>query len=627
MKIPPQRPDTAVPWAAPAATAPSMRLTARERFGLLALTVARVRRGTLARMRRSRLLRWRYRSPAAEELLLAPPDLRAHDPSFADELAAGNFGLAGLVANLRGRSPFAVAPPSRVWARELHGFGWLRHLEAARSAEMEEMARSLMREWMRRSRGRHDHAWEPDVVARRLISWLSHADLLLDGAERKTYRMALRSITDQVTYLSASWRDAPDGYPRLLALIAIVEAHLCIAGHDHQLFQSERLLASELERQIDSDGGHISRNPWMLVDVLLDLLPLRRCFAARTREPPAALHTAIARLTAMVHHLRLGDGLLARFNGMGADERDALITLLAYDAPEIAARPMLRSGYVRLERGATIVLMDAASPPPIELAGTACAGCLSFELSTGTNLLLVNGGAPGPADAASVGRARATVSHNTMCLGDRSSAKLIRDPRLERQIGGAAIRHPDHVSCTAREADGAVKVEASHDGYARSLGLLHMRSLQLDSGGTTLEGVDRLTAARSTVRFAWDTPFAIHFHLHPAAEARLGPSPDTADLLLDSGEVWRLTATGAAISIEESVYFADPVGPVRAQQIVLRGRCYGAAEVFWTLARIKSARPLQPGGRRQRRRSVPLTRRLAETEAGFETPAFGRDAP
>ena len=83
--------------------APSKGLTAREQIGLVALAVARARRGALARMRRSRLLRWRYRSPVADELSLAPPDLRAHDPSFADEVAADNFGLAGAVANLRGR--------------------------------------------------------------------------------------------------------------------------------------------------------------------------------------------------------------------------------------------------------------------------------------------------------------------------------------------------------------------------------------------------------------------------------------------------------------------------------------------------------------------------------------------
>jgi len=271
-----------------------------------------------------------------------------------------------------------------------------------------------------------------------------------------------------------------------------------------------------------------------------------------------------------------------------------------------------------MERGATIVLVDAGATPPMELAGTACAGCLSFELSTGTELLLVNGGTPGPADVASRPIARATAAHNTLCLSDQSSAKLIRNARLEQQIGGATIRHPDHVTCEVREAESGIEIEAAHDGYAQAFGLLHARTLTLDGAGTTLRGIDRLAATGNIMRFAWDLPFAVHFHLHPDAEARLGPSPGTADLLLQNGEHWRLMATGAAVSIEESIYFAELAGPRRAQQVALRGRCHGAAEVFWTLERIKAGRPADPGG--SGRNVRPLAPRLAETRAGFEAP-------
>jgi uncharacterized heparinase superfamily protein len=403
-------------------------------------------------------------------------------------------------------------------------------------------------------------------------------------------------------------------------LIALVEANLCIAGHDRQLEQSEALLAAELARQVEPEGGHISRNPWTLVELLADLLPLRRCFAARAREPLPALHEAIGRLSAMLNHLRLGDGQLARFNGAGAGEHDVLVSLLAYDAAGTTEPRALRSGYARLQRGASLVLLDGGAAPPVELSGAACAGCLSFELSTGTQPLIVNGGAPGPAHADSRVIARATASHNTLCLGDQSSARLVRDATLERQIGGPAIHLPDHVSCNVREIDGGIEVEASHDGYAESFGLLHMRTLTLDAAGTTLTGVDRLTGAGNVMRFAYDTPYAIHFHIHPDAEARLGPSPDTADLVLESGEAWRLSAKGAALSIEPSIHFADPVGPLRTQQIVLRGQCYGAAEVAWTLARIKAGRQAGPGQRRPRRHGARLAQRLAETRAGFETP-------
>ena len=435
------------------------------------LAVERARRGAVARMRRSRLMLWRYRSPGADELLLAPPDLRAHDASFADEVAAGSFGLAGAVANLRGRSPFAIPPPSPAWARELHGFGWLRHLDGARSIEDGKIARKLVGDWIKRSHRQADLAWEPEIVGRRVLAWLAHAALLLDGAERKRYAAVMRSLTEQITYLSTSWRDAPDGTPRLVALIGLVHADLCLAGHEHRLEQSRKLLVAELERQIPPDGGHISRNPSALVELLLDLMPLRRCFAARAKTPDPELLATIRRMTATLRHLRLGDGMPARFNGVGPGERGVIVTVLAYDEgrPADPAVPV-RCGYVRLERGTAIVIADAAPPPPMELAGAACAGCLSFELSSGRELVLVNGGVPGEIDAGRRTVARATPSHNTLCLGEQSSAKLVRDARLEREIGGSPLRHPDHVTCTVREAAGAIELRSLPRRLRRALG-------------------------------------------------------------------------------------------------------------------------------------------------------------
>src|SRR2546423_4672508 len=397
---------------------------ARVQIGLAVLAVQRARRGALARMRRSRLMLWRYRSPAADELLLAPPDLRAYDASFADEVAAGSFGLAGAVADLRGRSPFAIPPPSLAWARELHGFGWLRHLDGASSGEDRAIARKLVGEWIKGSRGGVELSWEPEVVGRRILSWLAHAALLLDGEQPKRYAAVMRSLTDQITYLSTSWHDAPDGCARLVALIGLVHAHLCIAGHDGRLAQSQKLLAAELERQVPPDGGHISRNPWAVVELLLDLLPLRRCFAARAKAQDAALLAAIRRMTAMLRHLRLGDGMPARFNGMGPGERGALATVLAYDEGR-PAEPVVpvRCGYVRPERAATVVLADAGPPPPMELAGAACAGCLAFELSSGSELVLVNGGGPGGSEGGRRLGARAPPDPNTPRLRAQASAQ------------------------------------------------------------------------------------------------------------------------------------------------------------------------------------------------------------
>src|SRR5262245_50849936 len=563
---------------------------ARDRLGLALLTADGMRRSALARVRRSRLMRWRHRAPIAHELLLAPPDLRPVDPSFVDEVGYGTIGLAGQTAELHDASPFAIRPPSDAWARELHGFGWLRHFAVARTADNEGLARRLVEQWLAIPRREAPLAWAPDVVGRRMISWLSHAGLLLDGADRRPHATFLRSLEDQAGYLSASWRDAPEGYPKLLALIGLVQACLCIGGHERRLEAAQKCLIAELDRQILDDGGHASRNPQTLIALLLDLLPLRQCFGARDFTPDAGLGRAIERMMPMLRRLRLGDGQLARFNGMGATERDALAMVLAYDRAEgrpVDASAISPSGYVRIERGATVVVVDAGPAPSIDLAGEACAGCLSFELSTGAQLLLVNGGMPAAVHERAAAAARATASHNTLVLADQSSARLVRNAVLKRRIGAAPIVLPGRVTCEAEEAgDGGVMLRASHDGYLARFGLMHRRALLLSADGLCLDGEVALEGAKGEVRLAQDVPVAVHFHLFPHAGARYGAPEGSAELIARSGERWLLSAAGAALTIEAGTHFSEVLGPVQAQQVVLRTICYGATRVRWRLERM-----------------------------------------
>ena len=443
-------------------------------------------------------------------------------------------------------------------------------------------------------------------MGRRIISWLSHAAIILDGAERRPYAAIMLSLEDHATYLSASWRNAPDGYPRLLALIGLAQAGLCIAGHERRLDVAERHLAEELERQILSDGGHSSRNASVLVELLLDLLPLKQCFIARGLKPDKALLGAIERITPMLHRLRLGDGQLARFNGMGATERDALAIVLAYDKgasePDALISP---SGYVRLQRGTTVVVVDAGTPPTLELAGHACAGCLSFEISAGRELLLVNGGTPAPAHERSNAEARGTASHNTLELNGQSSAKLVRNEGLQRGVGAAPIQHPDRVTCEVQEMDGSIVLSASHDGYVDRFNLVHARTLTLDATGQRLEGTDTLSGARSDLRFAYDVPFAVHFHLHPRSGARHGPGRQRRDHPAERRALAPVGFGGGAHDRREHAFRRDdraaagPAGGVAGGVLRRRRGAVGAGA----------------GGNRTAVRSGDLAAQLAEAAA------------
>lgn len=563
------------------------RLSSGEKLRLAAMRAERSRRALVSGLLHSRLMRWRFRARGARQILYVPIDLRTADPSFWREFELDHFGMAGCIARLGGRSPFEVAPPAPEWERALHGFGWLRHLDAALIPEAREAGRNLALEWTIRERGISGAAWQADVTARRVISWLQHADLLLDGADPQTYETIAGSLEFQIVRLSASWRDAPAGYPRLLSLLAILLADICVAGHDRHVAAAERAFAAELKAQVLPDGGHVSRNPAVLVELLLDLLPLRQCFVARKRPMLPAITTAIQAMLRHLRFMRMGDGMLARFNGVSVAMPAALSTVIAYEESQGEAPPAeaAQSHYLRLERKDAIVIVDAGTAPPLEVATQAAAGCLSFEMSTGNRLLFVNGGVPGPADRDWTSAARATASHNTLVLDERSSAALIESGGLASFCGGIPIRGPDGAGWEWRdEPGGGLSAKLRHDGYLARHGLVHTRKITLSHDGLALAGEDRLGPPNGKLRLRADLPFAIHFHLNPEASCSADADGGATITLPGGGLVWKFTADGAALSIEESIFYADSAGPRQALQIVLRGRTGGETSVRWRCA-------------------------------------------
>lgn len=235
-----------------------------------------------------------------------------------------------------------------------------------------------------------------------------------------------------------------------------------------------------------------------------------------------------------------------------------------------------QSGFQRLQAGRTLVLADAGRPPAAGYDRHAHAGTLSFEMSIGRERLIVNCGAH-PGDDAWREAQRTTAAHSTMLVGDTNSSELSRD--------GPLGRRPDMVTCRRDESDGNIWLDASHDGYQPTFGAVHHRRLYLAASGDDLRGEDRLEGSRPC-------GFTLRFHLHPGVQANLAQSGNAVLLRLPKGDGWRLTARGAALALEPSVYLGVQGETRRSQQIVLQGNHEPAeTTIKWALQRETKPKP------------------------------------
>src|SRR5712671_1338857 len=533
---------------------------------------------------------WIYRLPLFsgknDRLVIAPQDLRTADATQAAEIHSGRFVFAGKVVVCDGRSPFEISPPSEEWAIGLHGFSWLRHLRTSDPAISRARARSLVGEWLRKVGAGNRISRRPEVVSRRIISWLTQAPLLVDDSDVRFYRRYIRSLNRQVRALRVTLAGPRDGVPRLQAVIALVYASLCMQGQARHIEASMKHLTEELDRQILPDGGHIGRNPGTLIELLVDLLPLRQAFSSRNIPPPPSLLNAIDRMMPMLRFFRHGDGNFALFNGMGPTPTDLLTTVLAYDdargAP-LANAP--HSGYQRLESAGTLVLMDAGRPPPMPVSQEAHAGCLSFELSTKQNRIVVNCGLPVAGREGWRQVARTTAALSTVTFNDTSSCRFIEAGPIKRMLNGTPmIAGPREVAVAREDQADAVILRTSHDGYADIFNVIHQRVLMLADDGRRLDGEDLFTPARGALIPADRDQFAVRFHLHPSVKANRLADGHSAMLAMPNREVWTFSAYEDRVDVEESVYLAGPDGPRRTVQLVIYGRARNTMRVQWTFA-------------------------------------------
>lgn len=570
------------------------------------LIAGRFARSMIARASGSTVVLSRLWPGRTDRLIIAPHDLRTADATRAAEIYAGRFVFAGKIVTCHGRSIFDLEPPSEDWEAALLGFGWLRHLRAADTALTRANARSLVDDWISNQARKRPLERRADVRARRVISLLSQAPLVLGDTDGKFYRKYLRGLAREIRYLRYSTLDN-DGVPRLQVLIALCYASLCLANQARNIKTATRRLSDELQRQILPDGGHISRNPGALVELLSDLLPLRQTFAARNIAPPPALLNAIDRMMPMLRFFRHGDGSFALFNGMSTAPSDLVATLLAYDDTRgVPMASMPHTGFQRLDAGNTALIIDTGPPPPPRVSHDAHAGCLSFELSSGVSRIVVNCGMP------STGRdnwrpfARSTAAHSTLTYHDTSSCQFVELSAMKRLLRGAPITSgPANVE-SYREAvpDGDV-LTASHDGYLSRFGVIHRRVLMISQDGTRLEGEDSLAPAPGGRIRGSEADFALRFHLHPSVKASRLSDARGVMLVLPNRDVWTFEAMDDKVDLEDSVFLAGNDGPRRTSQIVIRQDARQAATIRWSFVR-SSTSASATNARRNARREPEL---------------------
>lgn len=518
---------------------------------------------------------------------------------------AGNFRLGGVLVEAPDTSPWDITAPNDSFEAALHGFDWLDDLKAVPNGEGRATAQVWLAQWIARYGKGAGQGWSADLTGRRQIRWITHALFLMSGQRPPETRLFHRTLSRQTNFLAKRWTRTSAGLPRFEALTGLIYSACALIGMETRLDPALHGLARECATQIDAQGGIVTRNPEELLEVFVLLTWIAQILQETGKHADPAVDTAIMRIAPTLRALRQADNSLVRAHGGGRGAPGRLINALIQSGVRPARIKGLAMGYARMASGRVTVITDAA-PPMIGPGSTnAHAGTLAFEMTSANHPLIVNAGS-GAAFGPEWRRAgRATVSHSTVSLEGYSSSRFAlkaSDVPPERQ---GFAEGPTDVSVQVSEIARGEGIVLSHDGWRRTHGLVHLRSLTLEDNGNLLRGEDGLAALDPNDRERFMSinrylpadvglRFSARFHLHPDVVVELDMGGAAISLTLPTEEVWVFRHGGeAALSIMPSVYFdATRLKPRATKQIVLtsRVRGYGAA-VSWSIARPSALLP------------------------------------
>ncbi|MBN9335341.1 MAG: hypothetical protein J0I64_17905, partial [Devosia sp.] len=145
----------------------------------------------------SSLTRWTWQGLAEQGYKGELPDFRPADRDAVREMMSGRYLLASKLIETGGTSPFSVDVDFPDWWNNLQSFSWLRHFRDIRDPGEKLFARTLVLDWIGREGKFDPESWSLPLTGQRVLNWLRHLPLLLDGATPDQAKTIQRSLGTQ----------------------------------------------------------------------------------------------------------------------------------------------------------------------------------------------------------------------------------------------------------------------------------------------------------------------------------------------------------------------------------------------------------------------------------------------
>jgi len=395
--------------------------------------------------------------------------------------------------------------PSKLWVYNLHYF---QDLLSENAHDKTQLHLKLLNRWIDENPAGFGNGWEPYPISLRIVNVLK---AWLGGL--KLDRKLFSSIFEQASYLSNDLEKHLLGNHYFSNLKALLFTGV-IFENTRWSEVAEKGLLTEIPEQILEDGANFELSPMyhslILID-MLDMLNLKKAYPTRiSNELTSLIEEYIPKMLVFMEAMAHPDDGLSFFNDSvnGIAPPKARIKKYAeklgfdinsYDPSKTQIIDNAQSGYMCATTAGNKLIFDASSVGPDYIPGHAHADTLSFELSLGTQRVLVNSGISEYGSSTKRISQRKTSSHNTVEVDGKDSSTVWSSFRV-------ANRARILSRLSKLKSDNNIILQADHNGY-KSLfgGCIHSRKLIFNQDCLVISD-----SLKGSFKFAIS-----RFHFHP----------------------------------------------------------------------------------------------------------------
>ena len=495
------------------------------------------------------------------------------DIDNGNRILMGYFSFFGETLNY-GNSFWENNGASKIWKEKFHCFEWLKDLKATSTSKSALYAREILKKWIKYHNCWSPLEWRSDVLGRRISCLLSNLSFYFSSADSQFQQLLIKSLCKQGHFLVKNNLQDIFGHKRIDGIKGLIALSSSLETFKKHRQNSLKLLIQEINDQVLDSGCHYLMSPSKHLEFLITLLDIKNYLATIKLKIPHEIDYTIKIMSHVIKLFRHPNGTLAKFNNSNHISKkiiDQVLVRANFKAKKKSQETY--SGFHRISSNKLNFIMDCSSP----VIEDVYAGALSFELSIGKQLLVVNCGSPKIKNKVLKNALKSSAAHSTACIDNVNSSNILNNTNGKVRIA--------NVWSKLYQKNNSFWIDSAHSGYKHYFGVIHSRRIHIDSEKKIIRGQDSFSKTKSDYSNI-PKKYFIRFHLHPKLEVNVTRSQKKALIKLPDGSGWEFICSEPKVFVTESIYLGNKQKILKSNHILVKDFFLPERKIKWLFKQI-----------------------------------------